>query len=120
MVFFTKLSFVVFIVRFFFLLNNFLLVEDHEFSQSTSHLLSVLLTLEDVRILSWSISSFSTSIVSLMVFCEKLLSELMILVSTHHVAKHLTCRNKLRKPLLENIYSFHQLLFNFEMSRFGT
>ena len=38
---------------------------------------------------------FSNSIVSLMMFCIRLLSELMILLSTHHVTNHLTCCNKL-------------------------
>ena len=82
LVFFIKLSFIVFMVKFFFLLSNFLVVEDYELYKSTSHLLSVQLTLEYVRILTWSIFFFSTSIVSLMVFCVRLLSELMILLST--------------------------------------
>ena len=38
----------------------------------------------------------STLIVSLMMFCVRLLSELLILLSTHHVTNYLTCRNKLR------------------------
>ena len=38
-------------------------------SKSTSHLLSVPITLECVDVLSWFISFFSTSIVSLMMFC---------------------------------------------------
>ena len=82
LVFFIKLSFIVFMVKFFFLLSNFLVVEDYELYKSTSHLLSAQLTLEYVRILTWSIFFFSTSIVSLMVFCVRLLSELMILLST--------------------------------------
>ena len=70
-------------------------------SKSTTHLLSMLLTLECVRILSWSISFFqfqffSFSIVSLIMFCVRLLSELIILLSIHHVTNHLICRNKLR------------------------
>ena len=82
-------------VRSFFLLSNFLAAENYELSQSTSHLLSVPLTPECVRNLSLSISFFSNSIVSLMMFCVRLLSELMILFSAHHVTNHLTCCNKL-------------------------
>ena len=37
--------------KIFFAMSHFLVVEDHEFSQSTSHLLSVSLTLKYVRIL---------------------------------------------------------------------
>ena len=44
--------------KFFFLLSHFLVVKDYELYQSTSDLLSVSLTLEYVRILSWSISFF--------------------------------------------------------------
>ena len=158
-------------VRCFFLLSHFLVVKDYELSKSTSHLLGVALTLKCIRILSWSISFFSTSIVFLlistwqtlnsrriilkesslnsiliklmvmiwlvfacwkcpatlylnlfftvfknslkcgifwsisffstsvvffMMLCVRLLSELMILLSTHHVTNHLTCRKKLR------------------------
>ena len=78
-------NFVVFMVRYFFLLNHFLVVEDYE-----------LLTLEYVRILSWFISFLSILIVSLIMFCVRLLCELMILLSNHHVTKHLTCHNKFR------------------------
>ena len=46
-------------VRCFFLLIHFLVVEDYELPKSTSHTLSVPLNLECVRILSWSISFFS-------------------------------------------------------------
>ena len=56
-VFFTKLSFIVFMVRWLLLLSYFLLVEDYELSQST-HLLRVQLTVEYDKILSCSISSF--------------------------------------------------------------
>ena len=77
-----------FIVRCLFLLRHFLVVKDDELSKSTSHLVSASLTLECVRILSWSIS-FSTLIV-------RFLSELMIPLSTHHVINPQTCRNKLR------------------------
>ena len=45
-------------VRCFFLLNHFLVAEDYELSESKSHLLSVPLTLECVRILSLFISFF--------------------------------------------------------------
>ena len=78
-------NFVVFMVRYFFLLNHFLVVEDYE-----------LLTLEYVRILSWFISFLSILIVSLIMFYVRLLRELMILLSNHYVTKHLTCHNKFR------------------------
>ena len=45
-------------LRSFFLLIHFLLLEDYELPKSTSHILSVPLTLECVRILSWPISFF--------------------------------------------------------------
>ena len=57
-VFFTKLSFIVFMVRWLLLLSYFLLVEDYELSQSTHHLVRVQLTVEYDKILSCSISSF--------------------------------------------------------------
>ena len=95
LVFFTKLTFIVFMVRCFVLLSHFWIVQNCELSKSTSLLLSVSLTLECVKILSWSISFFSTSFVSLMMFCARLLSELIILLSTHHVTNHLICGNKL-------------------------
>ena len=62
---FSKLSFSVLIVRSFFLFSHFLVAKVYELSQSRSHFLSVPLTLEDVRILSWSISFSSTSTLSL-------------------------------------------------------
>ena len=37
-----------------------------------------------------------TLIVSLIMFCVRLLSELMIMLSTHHVTNRLTCCNKLQ------------------------
>ena len=40
--------------------------------------------------------SFPTLFVSLTMLCVRLLSEPMILLSTHHVTNHLTCHNKLR------------------------
>ena len=45
-----------FMVKCFFLLIHFLVAEDHELPESTSHILSVPLNLECVRILSWSIA----------------------------------------------------------------
>ena len=50
--------------RCFFFLRHSLVVEDYELPQSSTYLLSVLLTLEYVRILSWPISFFSTSILA--------------------------------------------------------
>ena len=55
LVFFTKLSFIVFMVRCFLLLSYFLVVADYELYKSTSHL-HVQLTVECLRILSSSIS----------------------------------------------------------------
>ena len=81
--------FILFIVRCFFLLITFLVVENYELPKGTSHVLSVPLTLECVIILSWSISFFSTLIASLMMFYVILLSEMMIPFSTHHVTNHL-------------------------------
>ena len=84
-------------VRWFFLFIHFLAVEDYEFVKSKSHIISGPLTQKCIKILSWSISLFfSTLIVPLMMFCVRLLSELMILLSTHHVTNHLTCSNKSR------------------------
>ena len=88
-------------VKWFFLLIDFLVVEDYELPKSTSHIWSVP-TLEFVRILSWFIS-FCTLMVSLIMFCATFLSELIILLSTHHVTNHLTCRNKLRYPMICNL-----------------
>ena len=79
-------------VRGFFLLSHFSVEKDFEFPKKYSHLLSVPLTLKYILIHLL----VSTLIVSMMVFRAKLLSELMVLPSTHHVTKHLTCRNKLR------------------------
>ena len=44
--------------KMFFLIESFLVVENYELSNNTSHLLSVPLTPECVRTLSWSISFF--------------------------------------------------------------
>ena len=46
--FFTKLSFIVFLVGCFFLMSHFLVAEDYELSKSTSHLLGLPLTLKYV------------------------------------------------------------------------
>ena len=92
--FFNKLSFILFMIRHFFLLIQFLVVEDYELPKSTSHILSVPLNLEYVRILSWSISFSPTLNVSLMMFYVRLLSELIIMLFTYHATNHLTC-NKL-------------------------
>ena len=51
---------------------------------------SVLLTLECVRIPTWYISFLSTPVVSLMMFCVRFLTELMIRLSNHHLKTHLT------------------------------
>ena len=72
-------------VRCFFLLIHFLVVEDCELPESTNH----------IQVISSQFCLdpplFSpTLIVSLMMFCVRLLSELMIMLSTHHVKNHLT------------------------------
>ena len=59
------------------------------------------------------LSFFSTSIFSLMMYCVRLLSELMILLSTQYMTKCLTCRNK----FFFNPSSCQQLLFDFEVSK---
>ena len=59
------------------------------------HVLSVPLILECVHPSLFS----STLIASLMMFCVRFLSKLMILISSYPVANHLTCRNKLRQPI---------------------
>ena len=59
LVFFTKLSFILFMVKCFISLIHFIVGEHYEFPKSTIHILSVPLNLECVRILSWSISFFS-------------------------------------------------------------
>ena len=90
LVFFTKSSFILFTVRcFFLLLAHFLAVEDYELAKSTI-LVSVPLTPE------WSEfyldpSLFSSILTfSLMMFCVRLLPELMILLSTHtHPARNI-------------------------------
>ena len=58
LVLFTKLSFIVFLLRCFLLLNHFLVVEDFGLSKITRHLLSMPIIPEHVRILSWAISFF--------------------------------------------------------------
>ena len=55
LVVFTKLSFILW-QDIFFLFIHFLVVEDYELPKSTSHILSVPITLEWIQILSWSIS----------------------------------------------------------------
>ena len=47
-----KIKFIVFMLKCFFLLSHFLVLEHCELSKSTSHLLSVPLTLEYIRILA--------------------------------------------------------------------
>ena len=56
--FITKLSFTMVMVRSFFLLIHFLVVEDYELCKITSCFFSVQLTLECIKILSWYISFF--------------------------------------------------------------
>ena len=75
------------------LLILFLVVEDYELPKSTSHILSVPLNLERVRIDPYLFSPFL--IVFLMMFCVRLLSELMIMLSMQYMTNHLMCRNKL-------------------------
>ena len=106
-------------VECFFLLRHSLVVEDYKLSSSKCAINS------DIRLVSCILYigpslSFSSPIFSLAMYCVRLLYELVILLSTHNVTKHLTCHNKLRSNVLENISTFHLLLFEFEVSRFGT
>ena len=57
-------------VRRFFLLIHSVAVEDYELPKRTSHIISVPLTLECVRTLSWFISFSSIFIDPLMMFCD--------------------------------------------------
>ena len=52
---------------------------------------------------------FSTWLVSIIMFCVRLLSELMILLSTHHVTNHLSYISELIPEILELIQFFIQL-----------
>ena len=90
--------------KFFLLVESFLISRrlQYELPKSTSHLLSVPLTPECVRILSYP-SFFSTSIISLVKFCVRLISELIMLLSTNHVKIYLTCCHKSRKPISCNL-----------------
>ena len=54
----TKLSFILFMVRYLFLLIHFLKVGDYELLKSTNHVLRVPLTLKRVKILSSSVPFF--------------------------------------------------------------
>ena len=89
-------------VRRFFLLSHFLVLKDYELFQNTSHLLSVPLVLKYVRILVpeyvkyWSVSCFFSLIVSLIMFCVRLLADLLMLVSAYDVTRYMTCHDKLR------------------------
>ena len=87
--------FILFIVRCFFLLIHLLVVEDYESPKSASHILSVPLTLNASEFYLDPCLSSPILIVSLMIYCVRLLSELIIMLSTHHVTNHLTCCNKL-------------------------
>ena len=64
---------------------------------------SVLLTLECVRIPTWYISFLSTPVVSLMMFCVRFLTELMIRLSNHHLKKHLTPHFRLEQLMSCNL-----------------
>ena len=82
----------------FFLLIHFLVVEDYELPKSTSHILSVPLNLECLNMEIWNLDPFFFSpilTVCIMMFCVRLLSRLMIMLSTHDMTNHLTCCNKL-------------------------
>ena len=126
-IFITKISFIVFMVACFFLLSYFLVEEGYELSKSTNHLLSVILTLEWIRIPTWSVFFFYFNYLTDDVQC-KMLSELMMLLSTHHfdepsyfleqVEKSMTC-NLMLKITITGKYSYF-LSTTFEVSRFGT
>ena len=86
LIFFTNLSLIVYMVRCFFLLSHFLLVEDYELSNSKSYSQCAINSGMHQKILFWSIYSFSTSVVSLMMFCVGLLFRLMIMLSFDKLA----------------------------------
>ena len=117
----SQFSFIMFMAKCFFLLIHFIVVEDYELSQSTIHLLSVPSALEYARILSWSIFFFfSTSVVFLMQFCVRLLPELMIyslMIVTSWDSIWVVIWS-LKSNFLISV--FHQWVFDFKVSRFGT
>ena len=100
---FHKIKFYIVYDKIFLLLIHFLVVEDYEFPKSTSHVLIVPLTLEYVRILPWSISFVFYFNCLPMMFCVRLLSELIILLPTHHITDDRTCLNKLRFTMSCNL-----------------
>ena len=104
-------------VRRFFLLSYFLVVAGYELSKSTSHLLSVPLTLEYVEILYLSISFFLNQLI----FCARLPSQLtsICLVTACWDSVWVVILSY-KSKLLENIFLFHLLLFHFEVSKFVT
>ena len=104
-------------VRRFFLLSYFLVVAGYELSKSTSHLLSVPLTLEYVEILYLSISFFLNPLI----FCARLPSQLtsICLVTACWDSVWVVILSY-KSKLLENIFLFHLLLFHFEVSKFVT
>ena len=106
-----------FMVRRFFLLSYFLVVAGYELSKSTSHLLSVPLTLEYVEILYLSISFFLNQLI----FCARLPSQLtsICLVTASWDSVWVVILSY-KSKLLENIFLFHLLLFHFEVSKFVT
>ena len=85
------------------LVLNLWVVQKNKLFKKTSHLVSVLLTLECVRIPTWYISFLSTPVVSLMMFCVRFLTELMIRLSNHHLRKHLTPRIGLEQLMSCNL-----------------
>ena len=125
---FTKSSFIVFMIRYFFSLVYFLVVEDYELFKSTSHLLRVPVSLEHDGTLSWSISFFCY----ISFFPDDVLCKIVIWAddTTFSSTKHLTWRNKLKKPFSCNLilkiksvwkyFNFSSAIFDFRVSRFGT
>ena len=81
---------------------HFLVAEDYELPKSASHILGLPLTLECVRILSWFIFFFYFNCFPHDALW-RLLSELMILPSTHPVTNHMTYRKKLRYAMSCNL-----------------
>ena len=94
---------------FFFLLIYFSVVEDFQLPKTSSYVISLPLTMEFIRNFNPSLLC-STLIVSLMMFCVRLLSELMKLLSTHHFTNHLTCRKH-----IETAYEMYFHLKNMKM-----
>ena len=117
MVVFTKLSFIVFIVRFIFLLNHFLVVELYKLSNCISHLRKCAISSGICQ---------NSIVIHLCFFYFNCLPDVVPCKSAIWAddnAVNSWCNNtsylsQQDEILLENISVFHQLSFYFEVSRF--